>query len=568
MSADFTLAGADTAVAEEPADPTAAALIEFLRAEGGVRLRHGEGRVLLDHLVGTYNVTRRWGQPVWLQHAALLHSVYGTEAYGQQLVSLSRREEVQGLAGAQAERLAYLFSVTPRKPLLSGTHTWMRLPSPGDDAPPTRAELDALVLLHMANLADQAQSRDGSPVSWLVRLRDIAESLLDSDTIRLPIFISELASFAEEDEQLARRTYLTGLKSGADTQARENTMGLAAAVCPVLAEPCIWLAHFAQRRNDLSGARAWAGVGRRRLGALGTAWDKRLRFDEWLALSMALTEPDDLDRAPDTNAINDPRWLYEETLGRPRSRARVMPEHQPVDRAEQRFLRYVESLGDGGPAVFGRRYPDLESRPWFDAQEFPLATYLEENFGAIRKEILALHPSRFHPESEGIGRSGDWDVLFFYERGRRHNDVCRACPVTARGLDSYPAMRTITGLIYVSRMRAGTHIAPHRGPTNLRLRCHLGIEVPSGDCAIRVDDETRHWVQGKCLVFDDFFEHEAWNHTDEDRVVLIVDLWHPGLSAVETRLLEGLHGYAYAHAHKLRAYWGANAAAARTSAED
>jgi aspartate beta-hydroxylase len=110
-------------------------------------------------------------------------------------------------------------------------------------------------------------------------------------------------------------------------------------------------------------------------------------------------------------------------------------------------------------------------------------------------------------------------------------------------------------------MRPGTHIRPHRGPTNLRLRCHLGIKVPDGDCAIRVGAQTRRWEQGHCLVFDDYFEHEAWNQTDEDRIVLIVDLWHPGLSATEVRLLEGLQRYAYGHASRLSSYWSANAAA-------
>src|ERR1700744_1142989 len=110
-------------------------------------------------------------------------------------------------------------------------------------------------------------------------------------------------------------------------------------------------------------------------------------------------------------------------------------------------------------------------------------------------------------------------------------------------------------------MRAGTHIAPHCGPTNLRLRCHLGIAVPAGDCAIRVGDETRFWTEGECLVFDDHFEHEAWNHTGEDRIVLIVDLWHPSLTGAEIRLLQGLHHYADAAARRLARYWGANAAA-------
>jgi aspartyl/asparaginyl beta-hydroxylase (cupin superfamily) len=64
------------------------------------------------------------------------------------------------------------------------------------------------------------------------------------------------------------------------------------------------------------------------------------------------------------------------------------------------------------------------------------------------------------------------------------------------------------------------------------------------------------------LVFNDHFEHEAWNHTAEDRIVLIVDLWHPGLSGTEVSLLEGLQRYASSHARKLNRYWAANAAAA------
>ncbi len=87
--------------------------------------------------------------------------------------------------------------------------------------------------------------------------------------------------------------------------------------------------------------------------------------------------------------------------------------------------------------------------------------------------------------------------------------------------------------------------------------------MPDGDCAIRVGEEVRRWQQGQCLVFDDYFEHEAWNRTGEDRIVLIVDLWHPGLTATEVRLLEGLHRYAYGHAGRLNHYWAANAAAAR-----
>ncbi len=226
--------------------------------------------------------------------------------------------------------------------------------------------------------------------------------------------------------------------------------------------------------------------------------------------------------------------------------------------ATRRFQRYMHWLAEGGaPGV----YPDLPSEAWYDPSDFPLVTYLEAHFEEVRGELLALDPARFHIESERIRRSGDWDVLFLYERGRRHDDVCIACPVTMRGIEGHDTMRTAAGLIYVSRMRAGTHIHPHRGPTNLRLRCHLGITIPEGDCAIRVADDTRRWAEGRCLVFDDYFEHEAWNHTDEDRIVLIVDVWHPSLSSSEVRWLEGLHRYAYTYARQLSRYWERNAGA-------
>jgi aspartyl/asparaginyl beta-hydroxylase (cupin superfamily) len=77
-----------------------------------------------------------------------------------------------------------------------------------------------------------------------------------------------------------------------------------------------------------------------------------------------------------------------------------------------------------------------------------------------------------------------------------------------------------------------TTIPPHVGVDNTRLVCHLPLVVPSG-CWFRVGAETRFWQEGKVLVFDDTIEHEATNPTDDLRIVLIFDIWHPGLSPVE-----------------------------------
>jgi hypothetical protein len=503
-------------------------IIEFLRGAGAGEFPHGLGRPLLDHLIGTAEILRRWGQPEWLVQAGLLHSVYGTDIYDHQLVSPHRRADLAELAGERAERIAHLFHATPRGPLLSGTYRWAH------HVDATRGELDSVVMLHMANLAEQGQLRDGSPGRWLVRLRELAELLIDSEEIELPGFVAQLAGFTDADEAQTQRAYAAGLGRSDDPQHAASRLGLAAAICPVVAEPCVELVRLARSAGDDEAAERWAATARRRLERLGTAWDKRRTFEEWIAL------------------------LDSEVPGKPAAA------DDGVGR--RRFQGYVESLAEGGDARLGRVYPGLASQPWFDAAEFPLARYLEANYAAIRDEILAVEPAEFHRENERIERSGDWDVAFFYERGRRRDELCEACPVTTRGIETLPAMRTLTGLIYVSRMRAGTHIEAHRGPTNLRVRCHLGIQVPDGDCGIRAGTETRHWAEGRCLVFDDFFEHEAWNHTDEDRIVLIADLWHPGLSATEVSLLEGLHSYAYGHAGRLNRYWAANRAAARAPA--
>jgi len=562
-------------------DPTAAGLIAFLRANGAGDLGHAGGRSLLAHLLGTYEVLRRWEQPPVTAHAALIHSVYGTDLYARALLARERRPQLSALAGEQTERLAYLFAVIPRARLFAGSHTWLRDTAQRPaaqagtmtDAPASRQESDALIVLHMANLAEQAQSRDGSPGVWLAKLRELAELVVHSDAVALPLFIAQLASYTAADEAQTGELYRAGLSDGDDLHSRRNRLALAAATCPVIPEPCVWLAHVSHCQQDPVAARWWAQSAGRRLRALGTAWDKRLSFGDWEQLARVLQEPGEQDVASASGSITEPEALFAAWCPRPADAISPAPVAGAVNLSaaavsanvpapapgRARFHRYVDALANATPARGA--YPDLESRSWHEPSQFPLTGYLESHFAEIRDEVLALKPARFQPESERIERTGDWDVAFFYERGRRREEVCRACPVITQAIETLPTMRTAAGLIYVSRMRAGVHIRPHRGPTNLRLRCHLGITVPDGDCALRVGDEIRSWEEGKCLVFDDHLEHEAWNHTAQDRLVLIVDLWHPGLSATEVSLLEGLHGYSYDYAQRLRRYWAANDAA-------
>ena len=93
--------------------------------------------------------------------------------------------------------------------------------------------------------------------------------------------------------------------------------------------------------------------------------------------------------------------------------------------------------------------------------------------------------------------------------------------------------RTPTAMF--SLLKPHTHIPPHTGVSNTRLVTHLPLIVPP--CRFRVGNETRRWEAGKAWVFDDTIEHEAWNDSDQLRVVLIFDIWHPQLSSAERALI-------------------------------
>jgi aspartyl/asparaginyl beta-hydroxylase (cupin superfamily) len=238
-----------------------------------------------------------------------------------------------------------------------------------------------------------------------------------------------------------------------------------------------------------------------------------------------------------------------------------LPDSGSQDVGLARFHRYIESFADSSNDLRRRRYPSLTSLAWHDPAQFSIVPALEKEYEGIRREILALRRADFQREGEKIDRSGSWDVFFFYELGRKNVDNCAKCPLTTDIIEGHNTIRTLAGLSYFSKMSPGTHVAPHRGPTNMRLRCHLGLQVPDGDCAIRVGGETRTWQEGKCLVFDDHFTHEVWNNTSEPRIVLVVDLWHPDLSACEISLLQGMHRYVNAYSRHLHRYWRSNAEA-------
>lgn len=201
----------------------------------------------------------------------------------------------------------------------------------------------------------------------------------------------------------------------------------------------------------------------------------------------------------------------------------------------QKYLRIRYRLDRAQPEDPLQRprhyFPGLTARAWHAAGEFDFVDPLETAGPSIREEVLGLLGDSFARYRPDLALAGEWTTYKLWSFGVPHRENLARCPHTAAALDALPGDRA-AGLTYFSALGPGTRVAAHCGPTNTRLRCHLGIVVPP-DCAIRVGAATGSWEEGRCIVFDDSFEHEVWNESDRHRYVLIVDVWHPELTPAE-----------------------------------
>ncbi|XP_027860209.1 aspartyl/asparaginyl beta-hydroxylase isoform X8 [Xiphophorus couchianus] len=186
----------------------------------------------------------------------------------------------------------------------------------------------------------------------------------------------------------------------------------------------------------------------------------------------------------------------------------------------------------------------LKAQPWWTPQETgyaDLVRMLERNWKTIRDEALAVMDrsrGRFLPEEENLREKGEWGQYTLWQQGKRVGNACQGVPKTCALMERFPeATGCKRGQIKFSVMQPGTHVWPHTGPTNCRLRMHLGLVIPASGCRIRCTDQTREWEEGKVLIFDDSFEHEVWQEADSYRLIFIVDVWHPELSQYQRQTL-------------------------------
>lgn len=192
-------------------------------------------------------------------------------------------------------------------------------------------------------------------------------------------------------------------------------------------------------------------------------------------------------------------------------------------------------------------YPELPTIQFYDPTSFSWAEKLAAATGEIVQELQAVLETgqglQPYVAKEEQGPSGHvnallddnkWQAFFLYKDGEPIEENIARCPNTMKALQEipFPKIKGRGPMVLFSILQPGAKIAPHTGFLNTRLICHLPLIAPA-NCYLRVGNEVREWQQGKLMIFNDAIEHEAWNDSNETRVVMIFDIWRPELTQAE-----------------------------------
>lgn len=530
------------------------AILAELCRRGAERSGHGRGTVL-RHLHDTYTVLVHWRQPRRLCLAGLLHNAYSTEAFGEAMFAPSERVLVRSLIGPEAERLVHYFGAISLEDFL-GTLDSGELQSVsyrfvdrrgGAALKMSRRDVGDLIVLYLANVADQACMSDGGPTYWLAATAALARHASRLAEV-VPAVLNRCRSkLSVEAETVGLDCYDTALRYVAHHRVKAGELlGKACEVLPWIGEPMIWrgILHINAGEQEVGLQKVSTGL--KRLELWGTQWDKRLSLAEWRELATKCSVPQrensvitTIGRALDgTTASPRDLFIALEDCKDDRAVMDLRNSTAPDRGIPPRFRFYLRrrhdevTVGLQGPGI----YPGLSAQPFYHADRIPFARDLEAVAKDVVREFSALQADMFVDEAEDISRTGRWTVLFLQKDGNLCEDILARCPVVSDVLDKHASAIQGAGVIYFSCLAPGTRVAPHRGATNTRLRCHLGLEVPD-DCGLLVGGEEGGWKPERCTVFDDSFIHSVWNNSPHRRVVLIADIWHPDLLSTEVDLL-------------------------------
>ncbi|ASJ91577.1 aspartyl/asparaginyl beta-hydroxylase domain-containing protein [Porphyrobacter sp. CACIAM 03H1] len=170
---------------------------------------------------------------------------------------------------------------------------------------------------------------------------------------------------------------------------------------------------------------------------------------------------------------------------------------------------------------------DKAAFPWIPALEARWQDIRDEAVRIRAEDIPSLGDISF--DHGRIAADRRWRAFFIKGYGYRMESNARRAPITADLLDKVPGLVTAN----FSVLEAGGHIPRHWGMTKGMLTYHLALKSPAerAKCRMHLEEgeavHVLHWDEGESFVFDDMFNHEVWNETDEDRYILLIQIKRP-----------------------------------------
>jgi aspartyl/asparaginyl beta-hydroxylase (cupin superfamily) len=215
----------------------------------------------------------------------------------------------------------------------------------------------------------------------------------------------------------------------------------------------------------------------------------------------------------------------------------------------ERVERMMSSTNlDRHPMQKSAKYilPGISKTPWQNPYAYselqPIVKQLEDHHLEIKHEYTQLwddSASAITNYKHYLMTRADWKAFYVFRHGSLTEEAPTLTPVTYSIVSEYGVKTgTLCPLLecHFSTLQPGAVIPQHCDLWNFTINLHLAVDIPTG-CGIRVAGEERVWQEGKCLLFDYSFLHEAWNRSERCRTCLLMDLWHPEVTIAERQAL-------------------------------
>ncbi len=194
--------------------------------------------------------------------------------------------------------------------------------------------------------------------------------------------------------------------------------------------------------------------------------------------------------------------------------------------------------------------PKLRAEAVFDKSKLAWCQAVEQAYENVKPEfndLISLIEEQGEPYLDesykkagftALAGSPLWKALHLYKDGVANKALLAKLPEMKKLLANIPLynLNDQPYEVFFSLLKARQHITPHYGLSNHSLTVHLAFIVPESGY-LRSGEQSMSWQEGKLIVFDDSFDHEAENSSDQDRVVLIFSVWHPDLTIAEQQAI-------------------------------